>query len=242
VAEDIPVLVAGGSLVGLSSALFLGWHGVPSHINDGVESLSPSPRLFITQISTYDAERRPVGELTVEQAYTRYVLRLAPELGKENLQPIVPELAVELGYRYRSAAVLPEPDGGGAMFENPLEPSAAPGTRAPHAVVVRDRAPISTLDLMGRSFVLLAGTDGAEWCEAARQAGTTLGIAVAAYRIGAGGDLAAGDGGFADFYGIGAGGATLVRPDGFVAWRSAEASADPTRVLTGVLRQVLALA
>ena len=27
--------------------------------------------------TTYDAERRPVGELTVEQAYTRYVLRLA---------------------------------------------------------------------------------------------------------------------------------------------------------------------
>ena len=40
-------------------------------------------------LATYDAERRPVAELTVEQAYTRYVLRLAPELGKENLLPLV---------------------------------------------------------------------------------------------------------------------------------------------------------
>ena len=62
-------------------------------------------------LATYDAERRPVAELTVEQAYTRYVLRLAPELGKENLQPLVSEATVELGYRYRSSAVLSEADG-----------------------------------------------------------------------------------------------------------------------------------
>ena len=48
-----------------------------------------------------------MAELTVEQAYTRYVLRLAPELGKENLQPIVPEATVELGYRYRVEGVSP---------------------------------------------------------------------------------------------------------------------------------------
>jgi putative polyketide hydroxylase len=27
--EDTPVLIVGGSLVGLSTAIFLGWHGVP---------------------------------------------------------------------------------------------------------------------------------------------------------------------------------------------------------------------
>ncbi len=83
-------------------------------------------------LHTYEAERRPVGELSAEQAYTRYVLRLAPELGKENLQPIVPEFAVELGYRYRSDAVVPE-DGtdDGAAYENPHEPSAEPGHPCP---------------------------------------------------------------------------------------------------------------
>ena len=77
--------------------------------------------------ATYDAERRPVASSRVEQAYTRYVLRLAPELGKENLQPIVPEAAVELGYRYHSGAVVAEADDDGALFENPLEPTARPG-------------------------------------------------------------------------------------------------------------------
>ena len=53
-------------------------------------------------LDTYDAERRPVGELTVEQAYTRYVLRLDPELGKDDIQPFVPDPPIELGHRYRS--------------------------------------------------------------------------------------------------------------------------------------------
>ena len=34
-------------------------------------------------LDTYDTERRPVGSFTVEQAYTRYVLRLDPSLGKD---------------------------------------------------------------------------------------------------------------------------------------------------------------
>ena len=41
-------------------------------------------------LATYDPERRPVGKFTVEQAYTRYVVRLAPELGKENLLATCP--------------------------------------------------------------------------------------------------------------------------------------------------------
>ena len=56
-------------------------------------------------LDTYDTERRPVGSFTIEQAYTRYVLRLDPSLGKDNLMPIVDEAAVELGYRQLSGAV-----------------------------------------------------------------------------------------------------------------------------------------
>ena len=54
-------------------------------------------------LDTYDAERRPVGSFATEQAYTRYVLRLDPGLGKDDLMPIVDEATVELGYRYRSS-------------------------------------------------------------------------------------------------------------------------------------------
>lgn len=39
----------------------------------------------------------------------------------------------------------------------------------------------------------------------------------------------------ADAYGIGTGGASLVRPDGIVAWRSREPGADVAAVLDGLL-------
>ena len=48
-----------------------------------------------TLLATYDAERQPVGAFTTEQAYTRYVLRLDPSLGKEDLMPIVGEAPID---------------------------------------------------------------------------------------------------------------------------------------------------
>src|SRR6188472_546476 len=43
-AADTPVVIAGGSLVGLATALFLGKHGVPSVVVERNEGLSPHPR------------------------------------------------------------------------------------------------------------------------------------------------------------------------------------------------------
>ena len=167
-------------------------------------------------LDTYDAERRPVGEFTTEQAYTRYVLRLDPGLGKENLMPIVGEAAVELGYRYRSDAIQAEPGGDEALWEEPHEPTGRPGTRAPHLVIERDGGSASTLDLFGRSFVVAAGVEGDAWCAAARAAGERLRVPVETFRESA--DFASDR--FGEVYGVGREGAALVRPDGFVAWRS----------------------
>ncbi|MFB9331325.1 aromatic-ring hydroxylase C-terminal domain-containing protein, partial [Actinoplanes octamycinicus] len=47
--------------------------------------------------------------------------------------------------------------------------------------------------------------------------------------------------GFRDRYGLAPGGAALVRPDGFVAWRAARRPADPAGALTEALRTVLAV-
>jgi 2-polyprenyl-6-methoxyphenol hydroxylase-like FAD-dependent oxidoreductase len=160
-------------------------------------------------LETYDAERRPVGEFTVEQAYTRYVVRLDPELdSKENLQPYVPEHVVELGYRYRSSAVISEP-GDAAIYEDPKQPSASPGSRAPHLALADGR---STLDLFDRRFVLLTGPRDAGWRVAAEQAG------LEAHAIHAPG--------FGVLYGVGDEGGTLIRPDGFVAWRTRDSAGE----------------
>jgi 2-polyprenyl-6-methoxyphenol hydroxylase-like FAD-dependent oxidoreductase len=171
-------------------------------------------------LDTYDLERRPVGELTTEQAYTRYVVRLDPELGKEDIQPFVPDPPIELGHRYHSSAVVAEEDDDGSLHENPHEPSGRPGTRAPH--VALDGG--STLDLFGRGFVVLSPAE--QWCRAAEAA------SVVAHRIEAPA--------FAEVYGTGTEGAVLVRPDGFIAWRSRGPHDEPESVLTGALAQLLA--
>jgi hypothetical protein len=188
-------------------------------------------------LSTYDAERRPVGELTAEQAYTRYVLRLAPELGTDGLHAIVREDAVELGYRYLSGAVLLETDDDGAPFENPHQPTARPGTRAPHVVLEHDGESVSTLDLVGRRFVLFAGSDSDGWCRAAHAASSRLGVELDVYRLGS--DVSDSSGRLADVFGTGNVGATLVRPDGFIGWRATEAMDDAEGVLARVLARLV---
>ena len=70
-------------------------------------------------LDTYEAERQPVAAFTCEQAYTRYVTRLAPELGTDGLEPFVPDAPIVHGYRYRSDAVVQEEGDDGALVENP---------------------------------------------------------------------------------------------------------------------------
>jgi putative polyketide hydroxylase len=53
------------------------------------------------------------------------------------------------------------------------------------------------------------------------------------------GDLADPDSRFCAAYGISPDGAVLVRPDGFVAWRAADASGATVETMTGVLSRVL---
>ncbi len=183
-------------------------------------------------LDTYDAERRPVGAFTAEQAYTRYVVRLAPELRSDDLEPYVDDPPIALGHRYRSDAVVLEGGDDDLPYEDPRRPSGRPGTRAPHVAVEREGAPVSTLDLFGRGFVLLAGPDGEGWCTAARGAAARLGVPLDAYPLGER---------FSEAYGTGAEGAALVRPDGFIAWRSrGAAAAGADGVLTDTLARVLA--
>jgi 2-polyprenyl-6-methoxyphenol hydroxylase-like FAD-dependent oxidoreductase len=191
-------------------------------------------------LATYDTERQPVGAFTTEQAYTRYVLRLDPGLGKEDLMPIVEEATVELGYRYRSAAVVAGTFDDGEMWEDPRQPSGRPGFRAPHATVTVGGVEQSTLDLYGRNFVVLAGSNGESWRAAARAAGASFGVAVDVHCIGV--DVTDAAGRLEELYGTGPDGAVLIRPDGFVAWRASAPHENPDGELAGALGLALARA
>jgi 2-polyprenyl-6-methoxyphenol hydroxylase-like FAD-dependent oxidoreductase len=176
-------------------------------------------------LATYDEERQPVGAFTTEQAYTRYVLRLDPALGTDDLMPMVGEPPIELGYRHRSAAIALDADDDGATWEDPGEPSGRPGFRAPHVPITVDGVEGSTLALFGRRFVVLAGSDGESWCAAARAASASADVPLDAHRIGP--DVTDATGALETAFGTGRTGAALVRPDGFVAWRATASHADP---------------
>jgi len=185
-------------------------------------------------LGTYDAERRPIGELTIEQAYSRYVMRVAPYLGSAHAQPLVDDLSMEIGHRCQSAAVVLEP-GDHPLHEHPRESRGRPGSRAPHVALQRAAAEISTLDLFGGGFVLMAGPGSEAWCSAALEAAENLGLPLELGIVG-GPQLADPGGRFPEAYGISAGGAVIVRPDGIVAWRAVDA----TGVSAPAIRDVLA--
>ena len=189
-------------------------------------------------LSTYEKERRLVGEFTVEQAYSRYVLRTAPNMSRDGLQPVAPDLNIEMGYVYHSEAVVPEDPNDRLVHENPRESKGRPGTRAPHFWLERRGEQISTLDLFGQNFTLLAGPEGNAWTEAARHVAKPLGIDLDVHRIDENG-LTDPAGGFCAAYGITPSGAVLVRPDGFVAWRDKTGDEASVERIRSVLATVL---
>jgi putative polyketide hydroxylase len=164
------------------------------------------------------------------------VTRSATYLGAKDFQPLANDFDIELGYLYQSPAILAEEnlDRG---HEDPRQSFGRPGSRAPHLWLERHGQRVSTIDLFGRSFVLLTGPGGTAWTKAAPDAtNTSNGLLLATHVVG---DLSDPEHRFGAAYGITDSGATLVRPDGFVAWRAKEMVSDPQSELTRVLGAVL---
>ncbi|AVZ76016.1 monooxygenase [Streptomyces lunaelactis] len=197
-------------------------------------------------LESYESERQPVARATSERASSRsaehshpgYSPAVTPGGGRQGGM-----LTVAMGYSYPRGAVL------GADPERPVVPERMqlggdPGTRAPHMWLVESGERLSTLDLYERSFVLLSAS-GTPWRAAGQKVAELLAVRLDAYAIGEGpdADLAPEkDGDWAELHGTTADGALLVRPDGFVAWRSPGAVPDPVAALHEVMTQVLSRA
>jgi len=203
-------------------------------------------------VATYDDERRGVAQQITSQSLQNSInvarINAAAAAGGESgltTEEVIAtsrrygnHLGVEFGATYASSAIVPDGTSPPAVADSYSDyvPSATPGCRAPHAWLGRPDADFSTLDLFGTAFTLLTAAGGDEWCSAATEAGRALGVPIEAYVVG---DPGLKDGGgFASAYGLERGGAVLVRPDGYVAWRSAAgpAGASATR---DVLRAIL---
>jgi 2,4-dichlorophenol 6-monooxygenase len=155
------------------------------------------------------------------------------------------ELNVEYGYSYDSAAVVPDGTAPPAAIDDVrvYQPSTLPGAPMPHAWVEDDdgnRRAIKDLVAPGR-FLLIAGEDGHAWCEAATRLAAEAKLPLDALRIGhVDGDLYDPRCAWLRHRQIDSDGAILVRPDRFVAWRSATAVEDPRAALAEALSQIIA--
>jgi putative polyketide hydroxylase len=196
-------------------------------------------------LDTYEEERRAVAQRNVDYSAGRGegMTRMAEAVRAGDLDTLRAGIAargamgtrqgMDLGYTYASAAVVPDGTDPPALEDQMRDyvPTARPGARAPHVPLGDGR---STLDLFGAGMVLLAGSSGDAWVRAARDVAADVPLEAHTPHA------AAADGAFESAYGIGADGAVLVRPDGFVAWRSAGASPEPDRELGRALGAVLA--
>lgn len=177
-------------------------------------------------LDTYQAERQPVAWMTLQTTMQMMGDRTGHDgadagdpdatghgAAQEGDGPDQPGGAADysttvFGYRYGSGAPVP-----------PEALNGEPGTRAPHVVVEHSSGAGSTLDLYGGAPVLLVGAKGQDWATAAQAIDDPLDVMDGTVR-----DVT---GRLAEAHGIGADGCVLVRPDGFVAWRSPGASATP---------------
>lgn len=199
-APEPDVLIVGGSLVGLSAALWLRIHGVSCVVVERHLSTAIHPRAGHFQLRTVE------------------ILRSA------GLEEIVRRRGEE---RYH-------PNGGINNIE-----SLAGREIASYFPSLNAGARISTLDLFGRGFVLLAGAEGGEaWRRASSDAAREFGVALESFVVG-GTELVDREGAFPDAYGLSPTGAVLVRPDGVVGWRSIDGDGASAEAVRDVLERLL---
>ena len=182
-------------------------------------------------LDSYHDERQPFGKAIAEQAMANAASmgRMEKTLqGKGARREFLNESGLIFGATYASCAVVPDgtPPPEVANPVTDYVPSAWPGARAPHAWVKKDGARVSTIDLVGNGFVLLTGNRDGGWADAARAldiAPVTLGDEEP----------------WRDVYGIDETGAVLVRPDGYVGWRSAGSATAPAQALEAAMAAIL---
>jgi len=181
-------------------------------------------------LDTYHSERHPVAWTRLEQTFARpdyaaYSSDVAAGVA------ILDDDAMELGQLYRSPAVI----GAGAELPAAAPPdewAGQPGTRAPHLWLTRSGGRTSTLDLFGRDWILV--TLDAQWANATGDVSHGLGVDLSCLSLETEADRDA----VREAFGIGLRGASLIRPDGVVAWRTAEIAEDPRASLREVLSSV----
>ncbi|WDL90475.1 FAD-dependent monooxygenase [Bacillus sp. HNR-4] len=185
-------------------------------------------------LETYHEERYPVAKLTTDYASSLLFRAANREEGSLNNMD---GLAVTVGYQYCSEAIIDDSVTPHRM--DSVELNGRPGTRAPHFFGTYDGKEVSILDLLGNDFVLLTIAENRTWAECVQNVSSTLGINIKFYSVGLRGDFIAQEDIFRKLYGLGDEGAVLIRPDGFIGWRSEKEVVNLDTVLNEVMNHLL---
>ncbi|RDW75788.1 hypothetical protein BP5796_06609 [Coleophoma crateriformis] len=218
---------------------------IVTRANQGLRDHGPVFEALGMMGETLEERKRDHGQLseaTPEGAARRARLQAAIENTSHEFHGV----GVEMNQRYESGAIYvhdesPRPSlPQDAVLEHEI--TTYPGSRLPHAWLNTrcPSKPFSTIDLAGHgAFCLLTGIGGEKWKDASKAAATELGVEIRSYSIGWKQD-------YEDVYSdwvrrreISESGCVLVRPDRFVAWRSAEMISSPEAKLLQVMKSVL---
>jgi hypothetical protein len=204
-------------------------------------------RAGLALLETYNSERLPVGNMAAsesgaaadERGLLAWDWTVVPKILR--CWPIIPGF----GYRYASKAVIAADHSHFLripwyFYSWAIGLDGKPGTRIPHMWVQDHGQHVSTLDLCKTDFVLLAGSEGRSWQNAASAVSARMGIHIRAYRLGLDGDTVTSKiGDWESLCGISASGALLVRPDQFIAWRAYREPENLNQKLEEVMIQIL---
>jgi 2-polyprenyl-6-methoxyphenol hydroxylase-like FAD-dependent oxidoreductase len=191
-------------------------------------------------LGTYDAERRPLADRTVAQALARLQAWFKdPRRTLPPPEPTADDSAVIFGYRYPDGAFFDDgADGAGNLFEDPRAPSGRAGTRAPHLIVAHRGAQVSTIDFFRDRWVLVSGPRGRTWSDWLSRSPAARDVGVEWHGMQPAGDLEDVANRFCAAYGVTDAGATLIRPDGFIAWRRSTAADGTEPALDQILQRL----
>ncbi|MEV8441656.1 FAD-dependent oxidoreductase [Actinosynnema sp. NPDC051121] len=219
-AHTMPPVGTFGVATGVQDAFNLAWKIALHHRGLAGSGLPAS----------YETERLPIARSTTELTVERYSL-VNGGPGDARASGLRQRMMM-FGYTYAAGAIVPDgptPE----LVEDPDQPSGTPGTRVPHVPPEDGGGPTSPVDLMGRGFVLLTGPAGPDWARIAADSADRTGVRIDHHRIShPSRDTTSA---LLGRCGIGDDGALLIRPDGFIAWRT-ETAADREAVTTAVNR------
>ncbi|KAJ5175963.1 uncharacterized protein N7482_001840 [Penicillium canariense] len=185
-------------------------------------------------LDTYDAERRPVALLRHDQIFVRADYKVHLDLATPAGQKIDDD-AMEFGQIYLSKGIIGANDGM-PRAKKPDEWRGQPGTHMPHFWVLKNGERIPTLDILDqKSWTLVAEAD--EWSDAVSCVRENSSISLRFVQFGKSVQLIQ-QNDFQQSFGVSRYGAALIRPDGYVAWRIAEAPLDAAVTLNEVLSRV----